>query len=99
MADFELLHLRKNDMSIFGNLDDDVIRTICGHLTESSSGPVPFLPELALRVDGWLPSWGPGRLSQIMGEDRTHYRSPVLRRFERLRRRIRDHLVLSVREL
>ena len=81
----------------FDRLPRDVVLKIGGHLRQSDD--TPFLLELAYCFQDWLPSWGPERLFHILGEDRTHYQSPALQRFEQLRRRTRDLLAVSIHEL
>ena len=79
-------------------LPEELLHKIGGILKQSSR-PVPFLPELVLWLDDWLPCWGQGRLYQILEDDRTHFQTPALLRYEQLRRRIRDRLAKSIREL
>ena len=82
---------------LFSDVPDDVARKIGGLLTASSN--IPFLPELPFVFQEWLPCWGPDRLFHILEEDRTHFQTPALQRFEQLRRRIRDKLVGSIHNL
>ena len=79
-------------------LDEDVAHKI-GNILKASNAPVAFVPELALWLGDWLPFWGPERLHRILEDDRTHFQTPALLRYEQLRRRIRDRLVDSIREL
>lgn len=81
---------------LFDQLPHNVLHKIGSKLQSIN---VPFLPELAFVLEDWLYCWGSARLFHILEDDRPHFQTPALQRFEQMRRDIRNKLVVSIKNL